>query len=158
MKKKINSYDEIKGMLNKIRSFQSNYSTIIKEQTEEEKDIHVINGVDVEIHSEDQMDLELNEDETGQISQLIDDFRKEVSEISDFGTLHIYPNGSKLDGKIDGVDMSFIFSSGDDNGVYINSNLLKINDETLSIINKLKTFEERFSSTLNEILSLRKGN
>jgi len=207
--KKMDSYDEIKNMLNKVRKIQDmakiNSYGIIKEQTyqgettdeepedepqpkygsfqssdpntliapksaekyfgdedenprqertgEEGEDFAVINNVEVEIHSEDPEDLELSEEEKGKISQVIDDFRKDVSEIVEFDKLDIYDENAKLSGKISDVGLSFIFSTGNDSGVYLsNASMLKIDDESMDVINKLRAFEPKFSGAINDLL------
>jgi len=177
----MNSYDEIKGMLNKIRKIQAmpTYG-LLKEQEDEynvsdgatglediemppnsvqkpgeesNEDLAVINNVEVEIHSEDPEDLEISDEEKGKISQLIDDFRTEVSEIAEFDKLHIYPDSAKLDGKIGGLGLNFTLSTGDDTGLYLSStSLLKIDDSSLGMITKLKGFEQKFSNTINDLL------
>ena len=179
MIKKTNSYDEIKGMLNIIRKINSRYgtlreqvetqqavqqpqynqNTVNQEQTSSEnEDIFVINGIDVEIHSEDSMDLALNDTEKGVISQLVDDFRVEVSEIAEFDRLDIYPNSAKLSGTIPDMGVSFTLSTGDDKGLFLsNTSMLKINPDYLSVITKLNSFEEKFSNTINDLLVNRRG-
>jgi hypothetical protein len=117
------------------------------------EDLAVINNVEVEIHSEDPEDLEISDEEKGKISQLIDDFKTEVSEIAEFDKLHIYPDSAKLDGNIGGINLNFTFSTGDDTGLYIsNTSLLKIDDNSLGMITKLKGFEQKFSNTINDLL------
>jgi hypothetical protein len=201
--KKMDSYDEIKGMLNKIRKIQAQprYG-IIQEQTptdpedsrgpltapygygagtkkpiprsvgtEPQKvdtvdpskagdnDVAVINNVEVQIHSEDPEDLILQDDEKGQISQLIDDFKSEVSEVAEFDKLNLYPDSAKLDGRIGELGLNFTFSTGDDTGLYLtNTQMLKIDDNSLDAINKLRTFEAKFSNTINDLLSNRREN
>jgi len=181
-KKEIDSYDEIKGMLNKIRRIQAQprYG-VIQEQTyqgetannaqpevtvpqkssttpfqqsrRDNEEVSVINNVDVEIHSEDPQERVLENDEKGTISQLIDDFKAEVSEIAEFDGLHIYPDSAVLNGKIGGKGMNFSYSAGDDNGFYLGSpSLLKIDGEVLELINRLKTFESKFVNTINDLL------
>ncbi len=176
----VNEYDEIKGFLNKIRKIQSipksNDYGIIKEQLNdnqeneyselpddddnsqpEKEDIAVINDVEIKIHSEDPEDLELQDIEKEKISQLIDDFRKEVSEIAEFGTLHVYPNSAKLDGRISDFDLSFMLSTGDDRGLYIsNPSMIKIDDDTINMVNKLRTFEPKFVNSINDLLVSRR--
>jgi len=201
--KKTDSYDEIKGMLNRIRKIQAmpKYGMIQEQtyqgETEEPQDsrgqltdpygygagtkkpiprsvgtepekssitsfqqsrrdneeVSVINNVDVEIHSEDPEERVLEDDEKGTISQLIDDFKAEVSEIAEFNGLHIYPDTAVLNGKIGGKNINFSFSAGDDNGFYLGSpSLLKIDSEVLELINRLKTFEPKFVNTINDLL------
>lgn len=179
------SYEEIKGMLNTIRRLNSNYG-MIKEQAEagqqqqpvqqsaqspvqhqsvtdqppvsSDENIFVINDVDVEIHSEDTMDLTLNDTEKGQISQLIDDFRAQVSEIAEFDRLDIYPDSAKLSGTIPDKGIGFTLSTGDDTGLFLsNTSMLKIDNDYVTVINLLKSFEAKFSDTINDLLVNRRG-
>lgn len=179
-KKIPNEYDEIKGLLNKIRKIQSeshNYGMIGEQldntqaQTQEpvpaapekpnqqqrgeteREDIAVINDVDVEIHSEDTEDLALQDEEKIKISQLIDDFRNEVSEIVQFDKLHIYDNNAKIEGLIPDYNINFMLSTGNDKGLYLtNPSMVKIDDDTIEIINKLRTFEPKFINSINDLL------
>ncbi len=172
IKKIRNEYDEIKGMLNKIRQIQlinkANEYGVLSEQEEnssqsddiygdssqnEKHDVFVINDVDVQIHSEDSEDLALSDEEKQKISQLIDDFRKEVSEMTEFGRLDIYDENAKLDGKIIDINLIFSLTTGNDTGLYIsNPSMLKIDDNSFDILNKLRAFESKYVNTLNDLL------
>lgn len=125
---------------------------------EEKEDIAVINDVEVEIHSEDPEDLALQDIEKQTISQLIDDFRKEVSEIAEFDKLHIYPDSAKLDGRLTDYDITFMLSTGNDKGLYIsNPSMIKIDDDTIEIVSKLRTFEPKFINSINDLLVSRRS-
>jgi len=183
-KKPVDSYDETKKMLNTIRRIQSavkpKYGLLreqdddsndqsfegtqgvqnnvpLQNQSQEKQDIAVINDVNIQIHSEDPEDLQLSDEEKGKISQLIDDFRTEVSETVDFGTFNIYPTSAKLDGRISDVGLDFQLSTGDDVGFYIKGSMLKIDDTSLDIINKLKVFEAKYSNIINTLLVSRRN-
>jgi hypothetical protein len=186
-KKPVDSYDETKKMLNTIRKIQSavkpKYGLLREQddptdqsfegtqgmqdsvpsqdpsqnQSKEKQDIAVINDVNIQIHSEDPEDLQLGDEEKGKISQLIDDFRTEVSETVDFGTFNIYPTSAKLDGRISDVGLDFQLSTGDDTGFYIKGSMLKIDDTSLDIINKLKVFEAKYSNIINTLLVSRRN-
>lgn len=169
-----NEYDQIRGMLKTIRQFENRTTKNLREQVEtqttdnsqplekndgEYSDVNVINNVDVNLHSEDSMDVKLSDEEKGNISQMIDDFRTQVSSTVEFDKIDIYSNGVKMTGKIENYNMTFVFSGGDGEGLYIsNPSMLKIDDESLSIINKLKNFQERYISVVNEIIINRKQN
>jgi len=182
-KKIENTYDSTKKMLKTIRNIQKNTApkpNVIREQysgnetmdysqppsvgqelgdqgREEQQDYTVINDVPIEIHSEDSEDLELTDEEKGKISQLIDDFRAEVVETVEFDKLHIYDTSAKLDGKIGEFGLMFTLSTGDDTGLYINGQMLKIDEESLVVITKLATFELKFASTINDLLVRRRS-
>jgi hypothetical protein len=175
MSNKKSQYDEIKGMLNVLRKMNSTTNGTLREQVEmstqqpqqqmaqsggqENEDFTVINGVDIQVHSEDSQDLAINDNEKGLISKLIDDFKAEVSELVEFGKLNIYTDSAKLDGKISGRNIEFTLSTGDDNGVYLsNASMLKIDDETMETLQKLKTFEDKFAGSINDLIVNRKDN
>jgi hypothetical protein len=178
-----NSYDDTKKMLNVIRNIQSSTKPqygLIDEQTdeltpqpqpeqpqpeqpvapesggEEGSDYAIINDVEVVIHSEDPEDLELNDEEKGQISQLIDDFRVEVVETAQFDKLDIYETSAKLGGKIGEIGLMFTLSTGDDTGLYINGQMLKIDENSIMILEKLGAFQLKFSSAINDLLVRRR--
>jgi len=183
-KKPLNSYDDTKKMLNTIRKIQAStiprYGMIQEQDTAdlpqgsenysqfepqdqaqapvqtEDSDYAVINNVEVVIHSEDPEDMELTDEEKGKISQLIDDFRAEVSETVEFDKLHIYETSSKLDGKIGEFGLMFTLSTGDDTGLYINGQMLKIDENSLLVLEKLGGFELKFSNTINDLLVRRR--
>lgn len=179
-KKQLDSYDQIKNMLNTMRKFNtSNYSSLREQistpqqtptqQTQPtqqtpsnqggKSDVNVINNVEVSLNSNDQADLTLNDDQKGNISQLIDDFRSEVSELTDFGKLILYEQSAKLDGRINDLNINFTLSAGDDNGVFLNSSsMLKLSDDVMEMLTKLKTFEGKFSSVISNIILTRKDN
>jgi hypothetical protein len=188
MNKNTNEYDQIKGMLSKIRTFNNTPTKNLREQVENQQqninptpnpntnptngvteptdnvvtdnnsDLNVINNVEVKIHSDDQQDLTLKDEEKGKISQLIDDFRQEVSETVDFGSFDIYDNSGKLNGKLGNNGVDFVLSGGDDQGIYITASMLKIDDDTLGTINKLRVFENKFMAIVNDLIINRKEN
>jgi hypothetical protein len=183
MNKKTNEYDQIKGMLSKLRTLNNVPVKNLREQMEFQQtnepptenkndngyseqdstnnnysDVNVINNVEIKIHSDDKQDIELKDEEKGKISQIIDDFRQEVSETVVFGTFDIYDNSGKLNGKIGNNGVDFVLSGGDDQGVYITSSMLKIDEETLTLLNKLQVFENKFLSIINELIINRQGN
>jgi len=125
----------------------------------ENSDYAVINNVEVVINSTDRADFKLKDEEKGQISQLIDDFRSEVSEITQFGKLSIYDDNAKLDGNIKDVNLGFTISAGDDNGVFLsNTSMLQVNDSSLGFIEKLKKFQPKFNDVMGQIIANRQQN
>ena len=123
---------------------------------EEGSDYAIINDVEVVIHSEDPEDLVLNDEEKGQVSQLIDDFRTEVLETAQFDKLDIYETSAKLGGKIGEIWLMFTLSTGDDTGLYVNGQMLKIDENSMMILEKLGAYQLKFSSTINDLLVRRR--
>ena len=130
------------------------------ETTQDQKtDYVVVNDVEVKLHSSDQADLEISEEEKSGLSQLIDNFRTQVTEIADFDEgFNIYPQSIRLDGSIPDMDISFVYIAGDERGVYINANMLELNQESVEMINKLDKFQHTYEDVVNQMIVTRKTN
>ena len=169
------AYDEIKGMLNtmrhlsesslnKKRLIESEESETIEpvnnDATQEQyDDIVVVNDVDVKLLSTDKLDIELKDEEKSNISQLIDSFRQEVYQIPNLSPgFTINENQIRLDGSIDENEINFVFVAGQNSGLYINSDMLKIDLETLQMLEKLMKFEQTFMTTIEPLVRTRTDN
>ena len=164
-------YDQIKGMLNTIRTLNESKNTnknILKEDIdsdvnpslesskEQYDDVDVINDVEVKVLSTDKEDIELKDEERNVISQLIDNFRQQVSQLADLNPgLTITENQIRLDGTMTETEISFVFIIGEDNGLYFNGDMLNIEQETLDMFNKLLKFKPTFISEMEPLLRTR---
>lgn len=173
-KKVIVGYDDTKKMLNTLRKLNENKqsNSVIVEQQEEipqqvspeqtqkqESDFVIINDVEVKMLSTDEMDMELKQDQKETISNLIDNFRQQVSQIVDFDPgITINQNQIRLDGTLTDEDISFVFIAGEESGVYINADMLKLNTEVGTALEKLAKFEETFKSAIEPLITQRNNN
>ena len=172
-KKTKNDYDVMKGMLktmrtlteskssnrtlNEIENFQS--PSVDKAEENLKNDIIVINDVEVKLNSPDQADLVIQDSEKTSISQLIDNFKQQVSQIADFHPgITISPDQIRLDGTLTDQDISFVFIAGKDAGPYINADMLKLDQEVANELEKLAKFHETFETTMNPLIQERKTN
>ena len=165
-------YDDTKKMLNLMRKLNENVNgskKTIREQIEQDTqnnpnqqqkdDIAVINDVDVKILSNDPIDLEITDIHKNAISGLIDSFRDQVSQITNFEPgFTINQNQIRLDGSIPDQDINFVIISGDESGLYINADMLNVNAETLLILDKLSKFEKPFKDAMEPIIRDRNNN
>ena len=87
---------------------------------------------------------------------MIDDFRAEVVETAEFDKLNVYESNAKLDGKLGDINLQFTLSTGDDTGLYINGQMLKIDENSLLVLDKLLAYQLKFSSTINDLLVRRR--
>jgi hypothetical protein len=169
--KQISGYDDTKKMLNTLRRLnesRTSYNTLREQseinqpETETKQDndeINVINDVDVKTVSTDNMDLKIMEDEKTAISGLIDSFRNEVSQIADLKPgITMSETQIRLDGNLTDEDLSFVFIVGDEPGLYLNADMLKIEDETIVSLSKLVKFETTFKTTMEPMLRQRRTN
>jgi len=115
-----------------------------------------ISGGILVLHGKEQTDLELTTDEKIAFQETMDEFVTEVSDMADFNKLNVYSNNVEWSGKLIEYDIEFFFSIGEENGVYINGEMIRSDDEFISLITKLKTYYEKFKSKWAKILASRK--
>lgn len=115
-----------------------------------------ISGGVLVLHGKKQVDLELTTDEKSAFQETMDEFTNEVSDLVDFNKLNVFPNNVEWSGKIIDMDIEFFFSIGEENGIYINGEMLKADDDFLTLINNLKRFYNKFKAKWSKILSSRK--
>ena len=172
----MNEYDEIKNLLRKTRLLQeqSKINNIAKSiennlsdesEKNEDKNIDIkkeksktyrISGGLLSLHGKDEKDLLLTSDEKTAFQETMDDFVGEVSDLADFGVLNLYKNEVQWSGKIVEYNIEFYFSVGETNGVYINANMLKLDEKLTGISEKLAKYFEKFKSKWAKILGNRK--
>ena len=100
--------------------------------------------------------MELTTDEKIAFQETMDEFVNEVSDLVDFNKLNLYPNNVEWSGKIIDFDIEFLFSIGEESGIYINGDMIKTDDDFLTMITKLKSFYEKFKSKWSKVLASRK--
>ena len=164
----INEYDEIKKLLKKSRMLQEasgpinldmDVETEIQMDTQPQEDkekSYRISGGELTLHGKAQKDLQLSTDEKNAVQETMDEFVEEVSDLSDFGRLNMYPNNVEWSGKVIDFDIEFYYTIGEKNGVYINGNMIKLDQDLIELINKLTSYYEKFKSKWARILSQRK--
>jgi hypothetical protein len=86
----------------------------------------------------------------------MDEFVSEVSDLVDFNKLNVYTNNVEWSGKIIDFDIEFFYSIGEENGIYLNGEMIKTDEKFLDLITKLKTYYEKFKSKWAKILASRK--
>jgi hypothetical protein len=131
----------------------------IEDNTESSKDKtqgYRISGGLLVLHGKTQTELELTTDEKIAFQETMDEFVTGVSDLVDFNKLNVFPNNVEWSGKIIDFDIEFFFTIGEENGVYINGQMIKVDDKFLDMVNKLKTFYEKFKSKWAKIMASRK--
>jgi hypothetical protein len=179
--KKQTSYDEMKGFLNIMRNLNeskmTNKRTItedvespapmepgddIDEPSQESSqkqfdNVEVINDVEVKLLSYDQEDVKLQDDEKSSISQLVDSFRQQVAQLVDLDPgFTIDDKQIRLDGSVSDLDINFVMIVGEEGGLYINSDMLPIEDETMTMLEKLVKFLPTYTSSMEPLIRTRR--
>lgn len=175
-------YDEIKNLLKKSRmileqSSQINVAQDVESRLQQDQDYETaepgddkqeensprdkqqkyrISGGILALHGKDRNDLDITSDEKLAFQETMDEFVEEVSDLVDFNTLNVYPNNVEWSGKLIDEDIDFIFTIGEDSGVYINGQMIKMDDDFMNTINKLQQYYQKFKSKWGRVLANRK--
>jgi len=123
---------------------------------EDKSQSYRVSGGIVTLHGKDKQELEMTTEEKIAFQETMDDFVDQVSDLSDFGTLHIYPNNVEWSGKVIDFDLEFFYSIGENNGVYVNGDMIKLDESLVELINKLTSYYEQFKSKWAKVLASRK--
>lgn len=126
------------------------------EPTEDKTQAYRVSGGILKMHGKDQKELELTTDEKVAFQETMDDFVEQVSDLSDFGVLNVYPNNVDWSGKVIDFDLEFYFTIGENSGVYVNGDMIKLDGELIELINNLTKFYESFKSKWAKVLASRK--
>ena len=140
-----------------MHSFYKN--SLLKNVENLKNDIIVVNDVEIKLNSPDEADMTLQDSQKTAISQLIDNFKQQVSQIADFNPgITMTPDQVRLDGTLTDQDISFVFIAGKDAGAYINADMLKLEQEIANELEKLAKFQETFETAMNPLIQERKTN
>lgn len=115
-----------------------------------------ISGGILALHGKNKNDLDITTDEKVAFQESMDEFVEEVSDLVDFDTLNVYPNNVDWSGKVIDQDIEFTFTIGEDSGIYINGTMVKVDEDFLTMINKLQKFYQKFKSKWGKVLASRK--
>ena len=153
---KDNPYDSIENEIKQDEYETADSESAEKEIKKDKKKGYRISGGLMYIHGGTTKDLQLTTDDKAAFQESMDEFVNEVAEIVDFNKLNLYPNNVEWSGKITEYDLEFFFSIGESNGVYINGTMMKIDENFLEMLNKLKTYYEKFKTKWSKVISARK--
>ena len=111
----------------------------------------------VVVHAYEKQDLELTSEEQGNYQETMDDFIDQVSDLVDFNRLNIYDNTVEWSGKLVKFDLDFFYAVGEENGVYLGGNMMKLDDEFVEMLGNLKDYYKIFTVKWANVLANRKS-
>jgi hypothetical protein len=151
--------NNVTNKLNVAKSVETSIEDDEEENDPSKKDkkqAYRISGGILVLHGKDRSDLELTTDEKMAFQETMDEFVNEVSDLTDFYKLNVYPSNVEWSGKIIDYDIEFFYSIGEENGIYLNGDMIKTDEKFLELITKLKTYYEKFKSKWAKVLASRK--
>lgn len=123
-------------------------------QKDKQKAYRILGNIIV-LHGKTKADIQLTTDEKNAFTSSVDEFRNEVAEIVDFGKLNVFHDNVEWSGKILESNLEFTFSVNESNGIYINGQMIKIDQEYLETVGKLQSYYEKFKNKWAKIVSSR---
>jgi hypothetical protein len=127
-----------------------------KQSSKDKTQKYRISGGILALHGKDKNELDITTDEKIAFQESMDEFVEEVSDLVDFNTLNVYQNNVDWSGKIIDQDIEFTFTIGEDSGIYIDGDMVKVDEDFLEMINKLQQFYQKFKSKWGKVLASRK--
>jgi hypothetical protein len=158
------------SIANKIRSSVSNDAIVGGEQEDEtdqegiktsktssKQQKYKISGGIFVLHGDTRAEVDnITTDDKSSFQETMDEFIEEVSDLVDFDELHLYKNSVEWGGKLIDDNITFLYTIGENGGVYISADIVKIDDDFLSIITKLEQYYQKFKSKWAKMLAIRK--
>ena len=171
-------YDEIKSLLKKTKliieqtqinvakdiedkiNSDTEYETADNSNEQESKEDIVqkyrVSGGILALHGKDKSDVEITSDDKLAFQQSMDEFVEEVSDLVDFNVLNVYPNNVQWSGYLIDDELEFIFTIGEDSGIYINADYIKIDEDFMNSLTKLQQYYQKFKSKWGKVIASRK--
>jgi len=158
---------EVLGQRNIAKSIQDRIENDVEYETAEDGDdveessadrsqAYRISGGVLVLHGKDLHDTDISTDDKIAFQETMDEFIDEVSDLVDFNELNVYPNNVEWSGKIIDYDLDFTFSIGESNGVYIDGDMIKVDEDFTEFINKLRQYYEKFKAKWARVIASRK--
>ena len=154
-----------KDIEDKISQDNQEYETAREDGDDKEEEVssakdriqrYRISGGILALHGKNKTDTDITTDDKLAFQETMDEFVEEVSDLVDFNTLNVYPNNVDWSGKMIDKDIDFTFTIGENSGIYINGDMLKVDEDFLDTINKLQQYYQKFKSKWSRILASRK--
>ena len=117
-----------------------------------------IQGNILVLHGKSEADIQLTTDEKNAFTESVDEFRKEVAELVEFGKMNVFSENVEWTGKILELDLEFFYTINEPHGIYINGQMVKIDQEYLEMVNKIQAYYEKFKTKWSQIVASRQNN
>ena len=155
--KDIDTGSEITKRVNVPSSVETDieFDTETKNKKDKQQAYRISGGV-LTMHGKDQKDLQITSLEKQSFQETMDEFVAEVSDMVDFNSLNVYEDSVEWSGKLIEFDMEFMYRIGETNGVYVDSEMVKVDQEFDMMIDKLRKFYEKFKSKWAKVIAQRK--
>jgi hypothetical protein len=127
----------------------------IGKPSDKQKSYKILGNVLV-LHGKTEPQIQLTTDEKNAFVESVDEFQSSVAELVEFEKMNVYDENVEWSGKISEINLEFFFTINEPHGIYINTKMVKIDQESLEIINKLQAYYDKFKTKWSKIVASRK--
>jgi hypothetical protein len=153
----ISEQDDLTQKINPIKDAEARIEDDVETTSKSDKQqSYRISGGVITMHGKETADLELTTDDKIAFQETMDEFVNEVSDLVDFEPLNVYKSDVEWGGKIIDFDIQFYFTLGENNGIYIDGTMIKVDENFLQMLNKLEIYYEKFKTKWAKVLASRK--
>jgi len=117
--------------------------------------IFKIQGNIIVLHGTDETDLQLTSDEKNAFIESIDEFRNDVAELVEFNKLNVFKENVEWSGKVLEVNLEFFYTINEPHGIYVNGEMVKLDQEYMEMVGKLQSNYEKFKNKWSKIVASR---
>jgi hypothetical protein len=153
--KDVDTGEEITQRVNVPTSVETEIEFETEKKSDKKQSYRISGGV-LTMHGKDQKDLQITTLEKQSFQETMDEFVNEVSDMADFNALNVYQDSIEWSGKLIEFDLDFIYRVGETNGVYVDSEMVKVDDDFDQMIDNLRSYYEKFKSKWAKIIAQRK--
>ncbi len=152
----INVAKDIEDKINSDTEYETADNSTEQESKEDIVQKYRVSGGILALHGKDKSDVEITSDDKLAFQQSMDEFVEEVSDLVDFNVLNVYPNNVQWSGYLIDDELEFIFTIGEDSGIYINADYIKIDQDFMNSLTKLQQYYQKFKSKWGKVIASRK--
>jgi hypothetical protein len=151
----ISEQEDLTQKINPIEDAEKKIEDDTESKSDKQQSYRISGGV-ITLHGKESADLELTTDDKMAFQETMDEFVNEVSDLVDFEPLNVYKTDVEWGGKIIDFDIQYYFTLGENNGIYIDGTMIKVDENFLNMLNKLETYYEKFKTKWAKVLASRK--
>jgi len=123
-------------------------------QKDKQKTYRILGNLIV-LHGKKESDLQITTDEKNAFTSSVDEFRTDVAELVEFGKLNVFSENVEWTGKLLESNLEFFYTVNESDGIYINGQMIKIDQNYLLTISKLQSYYQKFKNKWSKIVASR---
>jgi len=123
-------------------------------QKDKQKTYRILGNLIV-LHGKKESDLQITTDEKNAFTSSVDEFRTDVAELVEFGKLNVFSENVEWTGKLLESNLEFFYTVNESDVIYINGQMIKIDQNYLLTISKLQSYYQKFKNKWSKIVASR---